>query len=83
MLQLISCPLVPFWLLESIASVASFADELEAALRGIAVNQDGMSSTMTAPNGPSQTLVVQTALVEAKMTHHEAMLGMACWARGM
>jgi acyl transferase domain-containing protein len=35
------------------------------------VNQAGMSSTMTAPNGPSQTLVVQTALMEAKMTHHE------------
>ena len=44
----------------------------EAALRGIAVNQDGRSSTMTAPNGPSQTLVVQTALMEAKMSHHEA-----------
>ena len=44
----------------------------QAALRGIAVNQDGMSSTMTAPNGPSQTMVVATALLEAKMSHHEA-----------
>eukprot|EP00931_Biecheleriopsis_adriatica_P048348 TRINITY_DN27935_c0_g1_i1.p1 TRINITY_DN27935_c0_g1~~TRINITY_DN27935_c0_g1_i1.p1 ORF type:complete len:5156 (-),score=1260.04 TRINITY_DN27935_c0_g1_i1:82-15549(-) len=42
-----------------------------AALRGIAVNQDGMSSTMTAPNGPSQTLVVATALQEAKMQHSQ------------
>ncbi|CAK9032670.1 Phenolphthiocerol/phthiocerol polyketide synthase subunit C ((Phenol)carboxyphthiodiolenone synthase subunit C) (Beta-ketoacyl-acyl-carrier-protein synthase I) (Phthiocerol synthesis polyketide synthase type I PpsC) [Durusdinium trenchii] len=53
----------------------------EAALRGIAVNQDGRSSTMTAPNGPSQTLVVQVALAEAKMNHHEV-LHMECHGTG-
>ncbi|CAK9102644.1 unnamed protein product [Durusdinium trenchii] len=52
-----------------------------AALRGIAVNQDGRSSTMTAPNGPSQTLVVQVALAEAKMNHHEV-LHMECHGTG-
>ena len=46
--------------------------EPKAALRGVAVNQDGRSSTMTAPNGPSQTMVVATALAEAKLQHHEA-----------
>ena len=51
---------------------AMISCQSQAALRGIAVNQDGMSSTMTAPNGPSQTLVVQTALMEAKLKHHEA-----------
>ncbi|CAE8623415.1 unnamed protein product, partial [Polarella glacialis] len=52
-----------------------------AALRGIAVNQDGMSSTMTAPNGPSQQLVVVTALQEARL-HHQEVSHMECHGTG-
>jgi acyl transferase domain-containing protein len=39
-----------------------------ALLRGIAVNQDGRSSTLTAPNGPSQQTVMLTALQEGGLS---------------
>eukprot|EP00931_Biecheleriopsis_adriatica_P047752 TRINITY_DN27548_c0_g2_i1.p1 TRINITY_DN27548_c0_g2~~TRINITY_DN27548_c0_g2_i1.p1 ORF type:complete len:4734 (-),score=1179.49 TRINITY_DN27548_c0_g2_i1:215-14152(-) len=51
------------------------------ALRGVAVNQDGRSSTLTAPNGPSQQLVMTVALTEARMQPQEV-VHMECHGTG-
>jgi acyl transferase domain-containing protein len=42
-----------------------------ATLLGVAVNQDGRSTTLTAPNGPSQQDVMGIALGEAQRTAME------------
>ncbi|MFE0938475.1 hypothetical protein ACFW4O_38785, partial [Streptomyces mutabilis] len=39
-----------------------------AVVRGSAVNQDGASNGLTAPNGPSQRRVIESALVNARLT---------------
>ncbi|MGW1114967.1 type I polyketide synthase, partial [Streptomyces albidoflavus] len=39
-----------------------------AVVRGSAVNQDGASNGLTAPNGPSQQRVIESALVNARLT---------------
>ena len=52
-----------------------------SALRGVAVNQDGCSSTLTAPNGPSQQKVMMAALAEARLAP-EKMAHMECHGTG-
>ncbi|CAK9056189.1 Phenolphthiocerol/phthiocerol polyketide synthase subunit A ((Phenol)carboxyphthiodiolenone synthase subunit A) (Beta-ketoacyl-acyl-carrier-protein synthase I) (Phthiocerol synthesis polyketide synthase type I PpsA), partial [Durusdinium trenchii] len=50
-------------------------------LFGVAVNQDGRSSTLTAPNGPSQATVMRVALAEAKLAPEEV-VHMECHGTG-
>ena len=50
-------------------------------LLGVAVNQDGRSSTLTAPNGPSQAAVMRVALAEAKLAP-EDVVHMECHGTG-
>ena len=40
-------------------------DQIQAVIRGTAVNQDGRSNGLTAPNGPSQRAVIRKALESA------------------
>ncbi len=40
-------------------------DNIQAVIRGSAINQDGLSNGLTAPNGPSQQAVIRQALENA------------------
>ena len=40
-------------------------DNVLAVIRGLAVNQDGLTNGLTAPNGPSQQAVIRQALADA------------------
>ena len=64
------------------ASVEKPGATLErCALLGVAVNQDGRSSTLTAPNGPSQHTVMMIALAEARLAPQE-IVHMECHGTG-
>ncbi|HAZ48487.1 MAG TPA: short-chain dehydrogenase [Cyanobacteria bacterium UBA11369] len=43
-------------------------DNIQAVVKGTAVNQDGLSNGLTAPNGPSQQAVIRQALKNAMVT---------------
>eukprot|EP00439_Symbiodinium_sp_Y106_P081712 s190_g20.t2 len=62
-------------------SVETSASLERCALLGVAVNQDGRSSTLTAPNGPSQHMVMMTALAEARLVPEE-IVHMECHGTG-
>ena len=40
-------------------------DNIQAVIRGTAINQDGLTNGLTAPNGPSQQAVIRQALANA------------------
>jgi acyl transferase domain-containing protein len=42
-------------------------DNIQAIIRGSAINQDGLSNGLTAPNGPSQQSVIRQALKNAEV----------------
>ena len=64
------------------ATVQTPSASLErCALLGVAVNQDGRSSTLTAPNGPSQHMVMMIALAEARLAPQE-IVHMECHGTG-
>lgn len=64
-----------------IKRVADALEDSRCDLVGIAVNQDGRSSTLTAPNGPSQQIVIRQALEEGGATAQEV-LHMECHGTG-
>jgi acyl transferase domain-containing protein len=43
-------------------------ETMRSMIHGVALNQDGKSSTLTAPNGPAQQEVVKMALRDAKLS---------------
>ena len=53
--------------LKRLSDALSDRDNIQAVIRGTAVNQDGRSSGLTAPNGPSQTDVIKRALANSGM----------------
>ena len=59
----------------------SIASLERCAMLGVAVNQDGRSSTLTAPNGPSQHMVMMIALAEARLAPEE-IVHMECHGTG-
>ncbi len=42
-------------------------DNIQAVIKGSAINQDGLSNGLTAPNGPSQQAVIRQALEKAEV----------------
>ncbi|MCH2245137.1 MAG: SDR family NAD(P)-dependent oxidoreductase [Crocosphaera sp.] len=46
-------------------------DNIQAIIRGSAINQDGQTNGLTAPNGQSQQEVIRRALAKAQVKPHE------------
>ncbi len=57
--------------LKRLADAIKDGDNILAAIRGSAINQDGRSNGLTAPNGPSQQAVICQALKNAGVTAAE------------
>jgi amino acid adenylation domain-containing protein len=51
--------------LKSMAAARRDGDRVIAAIKGSALNQDGLSNGITAPNGPAQEAVIRAALADA------------------
>ncbi|WP_071187593.1 type I polyketide synthase [Trichormus sp. NMC-1] len=51
--------------LKRLADALRDGDNIQAIIRGSAVNQNGLSNGLTAPNGPSQQAVIRQALAKA------------------
>jgi acyl transferase domain-containing protein/trans-aconitate methyltransferase len=51
--------------LKRLSDAVADGDNVQAVIRGSAINQDGRSGGLTAPNGPSQERVIAAALVNA------------------
>jgi 3-oxoacyl-(acyl-carrier-protein) synthase/fatty-acid desaturase/acyl carrier protein len=56
-------------------------ETLKNMIHGVALNQDGKSSTLTAPNGPAQQQVVKMALRDAKLSA-KAIAAVECHGTG-
>ncbi|MBH8561390.1 type I polyketide synthase [Nostoc sp. CENA67] len=51
--------------LKRLADAIRDGDNIQAIIRGSAINQDGLSNGLTAPNGPAQQAVIRQALANA------------------
>ncbi|MEM9485737.1 MAG: beta-ketoacyl synthase N-terminal-like domain-containing protein [Cyanobacteria bacterium P01_F01_bin.116] len=58
-------------LLKRLSDALKDGDPIRAIIRGSAVNQDGRSNGLTAPNGFAQQQVIQSALLDARVTPAE------------
>ena len=55
-------------ILKRLADALRDGDRILATLKGLAINQDGLSNGITAPNGLAQEAVIRQALTNAKVT---------------
>ncbi|MBB5802191.1 acyl transferase domain-containing protein [Saccharothrix ecbatanensis] len=58
-------------LIEKLSTARQHNHHIHAIIRATAINQDGATNGLTAPNGHAQQQVINQALTNAKLTHHD------------